>query len=354
MQSALGKELSEESSSKVVRAALLEASRKALKIGQRKIQKQFESNKQLGEETIRIQALLIDQILKFAFDVTTTRIYPTAEPTESEKISIAAVGGYGRGEMAPYSDIDLLFLLPYRLTPRVEQIVESMLYLLWDLGLKVGHSTRTIEDCLRLSHSDITIRTSILDARIIVGNGPLFEDLRQQFRKEVIKDTALTFVEAKLDERDERHHRMGDSRYVLEPNIKDGKGGLRDLQTLFWIAKYLYQVDTVEDLVEEGVLTPRETKRFARAQIFLWTVRCYLHYLTGRSEERLTFDLQTEISEKLGYKDHAGARGVERFMKHYYLTAKEVGDLTRIFCAALESEERRSLPLAFVNLDWFR
>jgi len=354
MQSDLGEELPEEASSKVVRTVLLKTSRKALKNGRHKIQKRFEVNKQLGEETIRAQALLIDQILKFAFDVTTTRIYPTAEPTESEKISIAAVGGYGRGEMAPYSDIDLLFLLPYRLTPRVEQIVESMLYLLWDLGLKVGHSTRTIEDCLRLSHSDITIRTSILEARFIVGNGPLFQDLRQQFREKVMKDTGLTFVEAKLNERDERHYRMGDSRYVLEPNIKDGKGGLRDLQTLFWIAKYLYQVDTVEDLVEEGVLTAREAKRFARAQVFLWTVRCYLHYLTGRSEERLTFDLQTEICEKLGYKDHAGARGVERFMKHYYLTAKEVGDLTRIFCAALESEERRSLPLAFVNLDWLR
>ena len=322
MQSALAKELSEGSPPKIVRAVLLNACRKALKKGRRRIQKRFEENKQLGEETIRVNALLIDQILRFAFDATLTRIYPTAEPTESEKICIAAVGGYGRGEMAPYSDIDLLFLLPYRLTPRVEQIVESVLYLLWDLGLKVGHSTRTIDDCVRLSHSDITIRTSILEARFIVGNGLLFEGLRHQFREEVMKDTALAFVEAKLNERDDRHHRMGDSRYVLEPNIKDGKGGLRDLQTLFWIAKYLYQVDSVEDLVEEGVLTAREAKRFARAQVFLWTVRCYLHYLTGRPEERLTFDLQTEICEKLGYKDHAGARGVERFMKHYYLTAK--------------------------------
>ena len=350
----LTEELEEETPSKVVRAALLKVSQKALETGRLKIQKRFEGDKQLGEETIRANSLLIDQLLKFAFEVTTTRVYPTAEATESEKISIAAVGGYGRGEMAPYSDIDLLFLLPYRLTPRVEQIVESMLYLLWDLGLKVGHATRTIDDCIRLSQNDITIRTSILEVRFISGNRPLFNTLKKKFCDEVIKDSALEFVEEKLKERDYRHRRMGDSRYVLEPNIKDGKGGLRDLQTLFWISKYLYQVDKVEDLIKEGVLTTREAKRFQRAQVFLWTVRCYLHYIAGRAEDRLTFDLQTEICQRLGYKDRAGTRGVERFMKHYYLTAKEVGDLTRIFCAALESEERRGLPLAFVNLDWLR
>ena len=354
MRKALAAQLEDEAPSHVVRKLLLEIIRHALKDGRDEIKRRFENDNRLGEATVWANAFLIDQILNFAFEATTIHVYPTAEATESERICVAAVGGYGRGEMAPFSDIDLLFLLPYRLTPRVEQIVESILYLLWDLGLKVGHSTRTIDDCIRLSHSDITIRTSILEARFVDGNKQLFSQLRRQFRKEVVEDTALAFVEAKLDERDMRHRRMGGSRYVLEPNIKDGKGGLRDLQTLFWIAKYLYQVDAVEDLVAEGVLTAREAKRFARAEIFLWTVRCHLHYLTGRAEDRLTFDLQTEIGERLGYKDHAGTRGIERFMKHYYLTAKEVGDLTRIFCAALESEERRSLPLSFMNWDWIR
>jgi len=354
MHAALVSQLEEEASSNAVRQVLLKVTREALNSGRQEIQRRFENDNRLGESTVRANAFLIDKLLQFAFDATITLVYPTAEPTESERICIAAVGGYGRGEMAPYSDIDLLFLLPYRQTPRVEQIVESMLYLLWDLGLEVGHATRTIDDCIRLSHSDITIRTSILEVRFVDGNRPLFDELRRKFREEVIADTALAFVEAKLNERDARHRRMGGSRYVLEPNIKDGKGGLRDLQTLFWIAKYLYQVDDVNDLIEEGVLTAREAKSFARAEVFLWTVRCYLHYLTGRAEDRLTFDLQTEIGERLGYKDHAGARAIERFMKHYYLTAKEVGDLTRIFCAALESEERRSLPLAFVNWDWLR
>ena len=354
MHAALVDQLEEEAPPNSVRQVLLAIMREALNNGRQEIRRRFENDSRLGEATIHANAFLIDQLLRFAFEITTTRVYPTAEPTESEQISIAAVGGYGRGEMAPYSDIDLLFLLPYRLTPRVEQIIESILYLLWDLGLKVGHATRTIDDCIRLSHGDITIRTSILEVRFVDGNRKLFNNLRQKFREEIIADTSLAFVEAKLSERDARHHRMGGSRYVLEPNIKDGKGGLRDLQTLFWIAKYLFQVDSVNDLIREGVLTPPEAKSFARAEVFLWTVRCCLHYFTGRSEDRLTFDLQTEIAKTLGYKDHAGSRAIERFMKHYYLTAKEVGDLTRIFCAALESEERRSLPLAFVNWDWLR
>ena len=299
MHAALLDQLEEEAPANSVRQVLLAIMREALNNGREEIQRCFENDTRLGESIVHANAFLIDKLLGFAFEVTTTLVYPTAEPTESERICIAAVGGYGRGEMAPYSDIDLLFILPYRLTPRVEQIIESMLYLLWDLGLKVGHATRTIDDCIRLSHNDIIIRTSILEVRFSDGNRMLFDNLRQKFREEVIEDTSLAFVEAKLSERDARHRRLGGSRYVLEPNIKDGKGGLRDLQTLFWIAKYLFQVDSVKDLIKEKVLTAQEAKSFARAEVFLWTVRCCLHYLTGRSEDRLTFDLQTEIGEML-------------------------------------------------------
>jgi [protein-PII] uridylyltransferase len=239
-------------------------------------------------------------------------------------------------------------------TPRIEQIVECVLYLMWDLGLKVGHATRSVDECIRLSRDDITIRTAVLEARYLWGNRPLFNTLRKRFVAEVTKDSGHQFTEAKLAERDARHGRMGGSRYVLEPNVKDGKGGLRDLQTLFWIAKYIYQVDSVADLVERGVLTAREAQRFAWAENFLWTVRCHLHYLTGRAEDRLTFDRQAEIGAQMGYRDHAGAIGVERFMKHYYLTAKEVGDLTRIFCAALEAEHRRRPRFSLPGLDLFK
>ncbi|MDA0651813.1 MAG: [protein-PII] uridylyltransferase [Proteobacteria bacterium] len=340
--------------SRNVRAEIFALVKDALAAGRDEIRRRFEEDGASGEANVRATSYLMDQIFRFVLEATTTLVYPTANPTSGERICIAAVGGYGRGEMAPFSDIDLLFLLPYRLTPRVEQIVESVLYLLWDLGLKVGHATRSTDECIRLSREDVTIRTALLEARFLWGNKKLFNELRRRFTKEIVSDTGLDFVKAKLAERDRRHRKMGDSRYVLEPNIKDGKGGLRDLQTLFWIAKYLYRVDAVADLVEKGFLTAAEVKRFARAQNFLWTVRCHLHYIAGRPEERLTFDVQQELGERLGYKDHAGTRGVERFMKHYYLTAKEVGDLTRIFCAALESEHRYRPSFSFLGIDLFR
>ncbi len=344
--------LNEEAPPHVGRQILLKLIGETIGTSNKEIRRQFEHDQSLGSDTIRSNALLVDQILKFAIETIVGRIYPTAQPTSSERLCFVAVGGYGRSELAPSSDVDLLFLLPYRLTPRTEQIVESLLYLLWDLGFKVGHATRSMEDCIRLSREDITIRTALLEARFLSGNTKLFAQLRRSFWRDVSHDTRLDFVKAKLVERDKRHIRMGDSRYVLEPNVKDGKGGLRDLQTLFWIAKYLYRVETVSDLTKQDFLTSKEVGRFSKAENFLWTVRCHLHYLTGRAEDRLTFDLQSEISKKLGYKDHAGTRGIERFMKHYYLTAKEVGDLTRIFCAALEAEQRQRSPFSFFGLTW--
>jgi [protein-PII] uridylyltransferase len=220
-------------------------------------------------------------------------------------------------------------------------MVEHMLYTLWDLGLKVGHATRSVDECLRQAKADMTIRTGLLEARFVWGEQSLFGELRRRFLKEFGASTGPDFVEAKLRERDERHRRMGDSRYVLEPNVKDGKGGLRDLHTLFWLGKYLYGVNNVARLIDEGLFTSAEVDRFAKAQDFLWTVRCHLHYVAERPEERLTFDLQPELARRMGYRDHAGTSGVERFMKHYFLVAKDVGDLTRIFCAALEARHQR-------------
>ena len=294
-----------------------------------------------GNAVVKGTAFLLDQIVRALYDATAGFVYPATNPTSSERLSVIAVGGYGRGELAPFSDIDLLFLLPYKQTPWGEQVVEYMLYLLWDLGMKVGHSTRSIDECIRLAGTDITIRTALLESRYIWGDQALCQELKERFDQDVVAGSGPEFVEAKLAERDERHRRMGDSRYVLEPNIKEGKGGLRDLQTLFWIAKYVYRVDTVAELVKLGVLNQREARLFAKAENFLRTVRCHLHYLAGRAEERLTFDLQPELARLLGYTDHAGTSDVERFMKHYFLVAKDVGDLTRIFCAAIEDQHRR-------------
>src|SRR4051794_6068594 len=330
------------------RGALLPPLKAALARGRDEIRQRFEAGGS-ATRSVAEQCFLIDQLIRALYDFATETVYPLGNPTEGEKLAIVAVGGYGRGEMAPYSDIDLLFLLPYKQTPHTEQVIEYLLYLLWDLGLKVGQATRSVADCLRYAKADLTIRTALLEARYIWGEQALYNELKQRFDAEILRGTAPQFVEEKLAERDARHQRVGDSRYQLEPNVKEGKGGLRDLHTLYWIAKYIYRIDDVAKLVELGVLSAEESARFERAQIFLWTVRCHLHYLAGRAEERLTFDLQTEIGGRMGYTDHAGSRGVERFMKHYFLVAKDIGDLTRIFCAILEADQKHKRRLSWVR-----
>jgi [protein-PII] uridylyltransferase len=347
----------------VRRALVLERLKTALARGREEVRARFEAGSvvtadpadgmpstRVGAATVRALSFLFDQIIRVVHDYAAEHVYPAPNQSAGERLSIVAVGGYGRAELAPQSDIDLLFLRPYKQTARQEQLVEFILYMLWDLGLKVGHATRSVDECLRLSRSDMTIRTSLLEWRFLWGDDKLAAELRQRFFAEVVKSSASEFAAAKLAERNQRHQRVGDSRYVLEPNIKEGKGGLRDLHTLFWIAKYMHRVERVDELVVKGVLTAEEAGRFAKCQDFLWTVRCHLHYVTGRSEDRLTFDVQPEIGRRMGYTDHRGARGVERFMKHYFLVAKEVGDLTRIFCAALEIETERKPRLSLATL----
>src|SRR3954452_1863042 len=271
------------------RSIVLPPLREALAHGRAEIRRRFEAEGSAAR-AIREQGFLVDQLIRVLHDFATKAVYPLANPTEGEKLAIVAVGGYGRGEMAPFSDIDLLFLLPYKQTPHTEQVIQYLLYLLWDLGLKVGQAVRSVADCLRYAKADLTIRTALLEARYIWGEQALFNDLQQRFDSEILRGTAAQFVEAKLAERDARHVRVGDSRYQLEPNVKEGKGGLRDLHTLYWLAKYIYRIDDVAKLVDLGVLSAEEYDRFDRAQNFLWTVRSHLHYLASRPEDRLTFD----------------------------------------------------------------
>src|SRR5256885_9252972 len=181
------------------------------------------------------------------------------------------------------------------------------------------------------------IVSGILETCFRSGAKPLYDERVERFDKEVVQGTAAEFVAAKLAEREERHRRAGQSRYLVEPNVKDGKGGLRDLHTLFWIAKYVYRVREPQELLEHGVFNEQEYRLFRRCENFLWSVRCHMHFLTGRPEERLSFDIQREIAIRLGYTEHPGLRDVERFMKHYFLVAKDVGDLTAILCAGLEA-----------------
>ncbi|MDG1281231.1 MAG: [protein-PII] uridylyltransferase [Pseudorhodobacter sp.] len=309
-----------------------------------KLEEGFRLAPRKARELIRAQAWLTDRIVETVLAVASDLLHPLPNPTTSEQICVVAVGGYGRAEMAPFSDVDLLFLTPYKVTPWAESVVESMLYILWDLKLKVGHSTRTAKDCLRLAREDITIRTALLERRFIAGEESLAKDLRNKLWSELFRKTGPEFIEAKLAERADRHKRQGGQRYVLEPNVKEGKGGLRDLQTLYWIGKYLHEVQSASGLVAAGLLTKDEYETFARAENFLWTVRCHLHYITARAMDQLTFDLQVEVATRMGYTDTSGRRAVEIFMQHYFRHATRVGELTRIFLTQLEARHAKSEP----------
>ncbi len=314
-------------------AALLKP---ALEAGRAEIARRLSEHPSRGRETVLAQAFLIDQIVRLAYDFTVHRLHRASNPTSSERIALLAVGGYGRAEMAPYSDVDIAFLTPWKPTGWTEQVIESMLYLMWDLGLKVGHSSRSLDEMVRLAKSDLTIRTALLEARYVWGDQPLYDEAAARFGGEVVTGTARSFVTEKLAERDARHRRMGDSRYVVEPNVKEGKGGLRDLQTLFWIGKYVHRTQTVPELVDKGLMTRDELRRFQKAENFLLAVRCHLHIVTRRAEDRLTFDVQAELARRMRYAARPGRSAVERFMQHYFLMAKQVGDLTGVFLAHLD------------------
>jgi len=307
-----------------------------------------------GLACVRRLSELMDTIIAAIHGIVTRHLYPADNPSTSERIAIVATGGYGRATMAPGSDVDLLFLLPYKKTAWSESVVEAMLYVLWDLKLKVGHATRSVDECIREARGDMTIRTALLESRYILGDRALFDDLVARFDREVVQGTAPAFVEAKLGERDARISRAGASRYLVEPNVKDGKGGLRDLNTLFWIAKYVYRVSDPRELAKAGLFDAGELALFRRCEEFLWRVRCHMHFATGRAEERLSFDLQRVLAAKFDYAAHGGLSSVERFMKRYFLIAKDVGDLTAIVCAAMEARHDKPRPVLDRFLGRFR
>ncbi len=330
------------------RARVLNQLQTALANGRMEIDRRLRENPSQGYRAATEQAFLIDQIVRLIYDYVTTYAYPAANRSASERIAILAVGGYGRGEMAPHSDVDIAFVTPYKRSSWTEQVVEAILYLLWDLGLKVGQSSRSLDETVKMAQEDLTIRTALLESRFVWGDRAVYEEASLRFWNEVVGRTAPEFVRLKMAERDERHKRMGDSRYVVEPNVKDGKGGLRDLHTLYWIGKYIHRVTTAADLVGVGLLSADEYSRFRKAENFLWAVRCHMHTITGRAEDRLTFDLQRDVAKRMQFADRPGRSAIERFMQYYFLNAKTVGDVTGLFLAHLDEtmakKGRRFLP----------
>jgi len=301
----------------------------------------FAANPMASRALVSAQSHLTDVLVTVALIIARSHLHPAPNPTEAERLAVLAVGGFGRGEMAPHSDVDLLFLTPWKITPWAESVIESMLYMLWDLKLKVGHASRTVADCIRLAREDITIRTALLEYRFVAGHAPLATDLGDRLWADLFRTTGPQFIEAKLAERAGRHKRQGGQRYVLEPNVKEAKGGLRDLQTLYWIGKYLHRVPSAAGLVGAGLLSQDEYQSFERAETFLWAARCHLHYITGRATDQLTFDLQVEVAQRMRYHDTVGRRAVEHFMQDYFRHATRVGELTRIFLTELEARHAK-------------
>ena len=324
------------------RVPILAALRTALETGRAELAERLIQSPSAGHDCSAGNAFLIDQLVRVIHDYVTTHVYPVHNRTAAERLTILAVGGYGRAEMCPHSDVDIAFITPMKRAQWCEQVIEAMLYLLWDLGLKVGHSSRTIDDTMRMAKEDLTIRTALLEGRHVWGDQPMYEELRRRFWSEVVKGNERQFLSQKLEERNQRHKRMGDSRYVVEPNVKDGKGGLRDLQTLYWIGKYTHRVDSAADLVDVGLLTASEYRSFRRAENFLLAVRCHMHVITDRAEDRLTFDLQRQVAQRMKFADRPGKSAVERFMQFYFLQAKRVGSLTGVFLSHLEEETAKT------------
>ena len=280
---------------------------------------------------------MLDQIISVCLEK-----FSILSPTkiQFDNFSIVATGGYGRQELAPFSDIDILFLHNIKDKKILENNVKPFLHILWDLNLRVGYATRTPKECIFFSKKNLDVLTSILESRFIAGNKKIYNEMNDQYQKKIINLQGINFISKKLEERENRLKHHADSRYLLEPNVKDGKGSIRDLQTLSWIGKFLYQANSLNDLVKKKILDKQSAQSFFKSKQFFLTIRTHLHYLSNRPNEQLNFEYQTEIARKMGYKKHKGTIDVERLMKHYFLTAKKVSDLIRIYCTAIEEKEK--------------
>mgnify|MGYP001996797220 CR=1 FL=1 len=320
------------------RQAIVDELRAALDAGRAELARRLEEKPGSGHESAYGHAFLTDQLIRIVHDHVIDDVYPVANRSSGERLALIAVGGYGRGEMCPHSDVDIAFVTPDKPTSWCEQVIEAILYYLWDLSLTVGHSSRSLNEVVRMAKEDLTIRTALLEGRFLWGDQDVYEAASRRFWAEVVPGTEAQFVAEKLAERDARHKRMGDSRYVVEPNVKDGKGGLRDLQTLYWIGKYTHRVKSARELVDKGLFTQKEYRSFRRAEGFLLAVRAHLHTIAKRGEDRLTFDLQREVAARMNYADRPGKSAVERFMQFYFLQVKHVGHLTGVFLSHIEEE----------------
>ena len=343
------KALLDSNSSKSIKPILLPIFKEYIEVHTNKIQHIYMDNLD-GVYMGELRSKLIDSMVLTAFDIINLKGFPISNPTTSDYLSVIAVGGYGRNYLAPASDVDLLLLTPYKITPRIEQICETLLYILWDLKLKVGYAIRSLEESISKAKIDNTICTSLLDSRLIAGNVDLWLKFQKTFKQEILNKDKNKFFYTKIEEKKKRHIKMGDSSYLVEPNIKEGKGGIRDLNTLRWIISFIYQITNSDQYVEKEVMTMEEAKLYNKAEKFLFSLRAMMHFSGSNNSDRLTFDLQIITADKLGYKNHSGSSSIERLMKHYYLYAKDVGRLSKSVIEKIENKNFKNNTSIIKNI----
>lgn len=277
-----------------------------------------------GSEIVEAYTAVIDRMLCALYDEA-SRAYAERFSRLAQRSAVVAQGGYGRAELNPCSDVDLLFVCERSHGAYVENVAERILYTLWDTGLQVGNAMRSVKECVRLAASDLKVKTALLDARYLCGDQALYQSFAAAMESDVLRRGADRFFKEKLAESDERHARYGDSVYLLEPHLKEGEGGLRDLHTALWMAKVKFKTNKLGELVQKGVITQRESDEIEEARDFLFRVRNALHFITGQHQDQLRFEYQERIAADLGFRDCGDSQAVEIFMRQYYLHAATIG-----------------------------
>ncbi|MBI3797209.1 MAG: hypothetical protein HY268_09630, partial [Deltaproteobacteria bacterium] len=267
-----------------------------------------------GRAVVELYTHCIDRLIRYLFDAA-TRLYARRYPKLHQRCAVFAQGGYGRGELNFYSDIDLLFLYHWKITPYVETVHETIMNNLWDAGFTTLPAVRNVRECVRLANQDLTVKTSLLDNRYLCGDEPLACEFTTALEREILGKYTERFFHDKAKESRERHQKNGESIYLLEPNLKEGQGGLRDLHTAGWLAKVKFKVRTLPELITKGVISAHTLAEVEAARDFLWRVRNGLHLCAGSEQDQLSFEYQDQLAPAFGFVD------VTSFMRHYYLHA---------------------------------
>ena len=317
-------------------------------LSKRKVLKEIFEKDSNGTNYVGLNTRLTDNLIKSLFNY----LKDVNDNKNFNEVLILALGGYGRGELAPKSDIDLLFLVNHKNFSKIksndsEKLIQEILYFLWDLGFSVGHSTRTVSQIFDYAKEDTTFLTSLIDHRFLTGNKKFYENFQKTFQTFTKNYNTFEYIKNKLAEADQRHKKFGSSRFVIEPNVKEGKGGIRDIQTLIWISKFAYNSKNIFHLLESGFFLKKELYILSHSYKFLLSTRCYLHLLSKRENDNLDIESQIEISKLMRFRQKEFQRPVERFMKRYYIAAKNIGSLTRIFFSVIEDKFKKSIRFNF-------